>query len=158
MSEQTTSDDPRRQRLEEVIGAFLVAVDAGHKPDPNEWLARHGDLYPELAEFFADLGRMDKLVEPVKPAPSQPLAEPTMSVDSTEEGTARVGGPTRARRNASGCRAVRMLEMARANPPRWRRAHASAISATTSWEKCWAKGAWGSSTRLGSGASIAPWP
>ena len=89
MSKQTTSDDPRRQRLEEVIGAFLVAVDAGQKPDPNEWLARHGDLCPELAEFFADLGRMDKLVEPLKLAPSQPLAEPTMSVDSTEEGTPR---------------------------------------------------------------------
>jgi eukaryotic-like serine/threonine-protein kinase len=89
MSEQTTSDDPRRQRLEEVIGAFLVAVDAGQKPDPNEWLASHRDLCPELAEFFADLGRMDNLVEPVKPAPSQPLAEPTMSVDSTEERTPR---------------------------------------------------------------------
>jgi eukaryotic-like serine/threonine-protein kinase len=89
MSEQTTSDDPRRRRLEEVIGAFLVAVDAGQNPDTNEWLTRHRDLCPELAEFFADLGRMDKLVEPLKHAPSQSLAQPTMSVDSTDEGTPR---------------------------------------------------------------------
>jgi tRNA A-37 threonylcarbamoyl transferase component Bud32 len=87
MPDQTTSDDPRRRRLEEVIGAFLVAVDHGQNPDPQEWLARHPDLGPEVAEFFADLGRMEKLVEPLKPAPSQPLAQPTMSVDSTEEGT-----------------------------------------------------------------------
>ena len=38
MSNPTNPDDPRRQRLDAVIGAFLVAVDAGENPDPaNGW-------------------------------------------------------------------------------------------------------------------------
>ena len=61
-------DDPRRQRLDEVIGAFLIAVDSGQNPDPREWLARHPELRPELAEFFADRERLDHLVQSVGPA------------------------------------------------------------------------------------------
>jgi serine/threonine protein kinase len=63
MSETTNRDEPRRERLDGVIGAFLVALDAGENPIPTDWIARHPDLCPELAEFFADRERMDELVE-----------------------------------------------------------------------------------------------
>jgi hypothetical protein len=46
MLDQTNPDDPRRKRLDEVIGSFLVAVDDGQNADPREWLARHPELCP----------------------------------------------------------------------------------------------------------------
>jgi WD40 repeat protein/tetratricopeptide (TPR) repeat protein len=79
MSNPTNPDDPTRQQLDEVIGAFLVAVDAGQNPDPREWLARHPDLHPELAEFFADRDQVDALIEPPRPAPADRTGDPTVS-------------------------------------------------------------------------------
>ncbi len=69
MSDQADHDESRRRRLEEVIGSFLVALDAGPTPDPREWLARYPDLSPELADFFADRARMDNLIGPMRIAP-----------------------------------------------------------------------------------------
>ena len=66
MPDLTNPDDPRRKRLDEVIGAFLVAVDAGQNPSPHDWVARHPELCPELAGFFADRERLDDLFEPVR--------------------------------------------------------------------------------------------
>ncbi len=67
-ADRSDPDDRRRQRLDEVIGEFLVAVDSGQNPDPREWLARHPELQPELAEFFADRERLDNLVHAPRPA------------------------------------------------------------------------------------------
>ena len=72
MSDQTSQAQLRRQRLDEVIGSFLVAHDAGRKPDHREWLARHPDLCPELADFFADRACVDDLIEPMRAA-SEPV-------------------------------------------------------------------------------------
>ena len=69
MSEQTNPDDTRRERLDEVIGAFLVGDDAGENPSPADWLARIPAL-PELLQFLRP-GRMDALVEPLRMAPEQ---------------------------------------------------------------------------------------
>jgi tRNA A-37 threonylcarbamoyl transferase component Bud32 len=75
MPDQTNPEVSRLQRLDELIGEFLVAQDAGRDQDPSEWLARHPDLCPELAEFFADQERMDELVEPLRKT-----TEPTVDV------------------------------------------------------------------------------
>ena len=48
--DQPNRDNPRRRRLDEVIGAFLIALDAGQNPNPREWLAQP-ELCPELAEY-----------------------------------------------------------------------------------------------------------
>ena len=66
MGEQRETCDAGRQRLDEVIGEFLVALDAGQNPNPRERLSRYPELCPELAEFFADRERMDELVEPLR--------------------------------------------------------------------------------------------
>jgi len=88
MSEQTNPDDARRQRLDEVIGAFLVALDSGEKPDPQDWLARHANLSPELDEFFADRERMDDLLEPLKARPVEQAGDATDSMTTAPEGSA----------------------------------------------------------------------
>ena len=63
------ADDARQELLEHVIGSFLEAIDAGQQPDPQEWLARHPELSPELAEFFADRTRLQRLVARLRPEP-----------------------------------------------------------------------------------------
>ncbi len=57
----------RQRRLERVIAAFLEAVDTGRDDDPVDWLARHPDLNPELAEFFEDQAEFLRLIGPIQP-------------------------------------------------------------------------------------------
>ncbi len=87
MPDQPDRDNTRRQKLDDVIGAFLVALASGQNPNPAEWLARHPDLCPELAEFFADRERLDDLVEPLMAAPPQQAAAPTVSMPAEQSGT-----------------------------------------------------------------------
>ena len=60
--EATTTFD-REQLLDEVVTAYLKEVQAGHKPEPQAWLARYPQLEAELAEFFADRAALAGLPE-----------------------------------------------------------------------------------------------
>jgi eukaryotic-like serine/threonine-protein kinase len=64
----------REQLLDEVVTAYLKAVEAGQNPDPAEWLARHPDLAAELKEFFAAQQSLDRFAAPLRdlapPAPN----------------------------------------------------------------------------------------
>src|SRR5262249_5224455 len=65
--DQTQAFD-REQRLDEVVTAYLRALQAGERPDRRELLARHPDLAEELAEFFADRDRLEHVVGPIRSA------------------------------------------------------------------------------------------
>jgi len=76
MSQEPNSSPSRDQRVDEIIAAYLEAVDAGRTPDRQELLARHPDLAPDLQVFFADHDRVDQLAQPLRP-PSPPASRGT---------------------------------------------------------------------------------
>jgi hypothetical protein len=65
-------DSARDRRLEEVLHAYLQAVDAGQPPDRDALLRQHPEFASDLAAFFADQDAVAQLAqgmaEPVAPA------------------------------------------------------------------------------------------
>ena len=53
MDSEATLTADRERRLDEVVTAYLKAVEAGERPDPKQWLERYADLAEELSAFFA---------------------------------------------------------------------------------------------------------
>ena len=62
MSGETNESSVREQRVNEVIAAYLEAVDAGEAPDPKEFIAA------ELESFFANRDEFERMAEPLQPA------------------------------------------------------------------------------------------
>jgi serine/threonine protein kinase len=65
MSAASPARPDRQQRLEEIIAAYLRALDAGAAPSREELLVRQPDLAEELIEFFRDEDRVDALLGPL---------------------------------------------------------------------------------------------
>jgi serine/threonine-protein kinase len=87
----------RELLLDEVVTAYLKAVEAGHGGEPDEWLARYPDLAVELAEFFAAQQRIDRAAAPLRPVSPAGMADcPTLAPGEVSEapslGTVRYFG------------------------------------------------------------------
>jgi WD40 repeat protein/serine/threonine protein kinase len=54
------------QKLDEIVTAYLRAVEAGQDADPSAWLARYPELAEELAEFFAGQNSVDRVAAPLR--------------------------------------------------------------------------------------------
>src|SRR5271157_1981199 len=63
----------RADRLGEILGAYFVAVEEGRAPTRPELLAQHPDLASELAEYFAEQDRLDRMVAPLR-SPGSPAS------------------------------------------------------------------------------------
>jgi hypothetical protein len=66
MSASADDSSAREQRVNEAIAAWLEARDAGHAPNPDEFIAQHPELSDELKLFFADHDRFERLAGPLQ--------------------------------------------------------------------------------------------
>jgi thiol-disulfide isomerase/thioredoxin len=56
----------REERRDEAVASYLLALDAGQRPDPEEWVGRYPDVAEELRAFLADQQRLARLAEPLR--------------------------------------------------------------------------------------------
>src|SRR2546423_820227 len=56
-------DSARDRQLEEILHAYLQAVDAGQSPDRDALLRQHPQFASELADFFADQDEVARLAQ-----------------------------------------------------------------------------------------------
>ncbi len=67
MSSSESTSPSRQDRLNQILAAYLEAVEAGESPDRQALLTCHPDLADELEAFFADHDQMKALAEPIAP-------------------------------------------------------------------------------------------
>src|SRR5262245_58783375 len=66
MSNERSGTSAREQRLQEVLVAYLEAVERGQPPEARELLARHPEFAAELTELLANHARLDGLAAPLR--------------------------------------------------------------------------------------------
>jgi len=76
MTDDSIQPDSRQDRLSEAIAEYLRAVDMGQSPGREEWLARFPEVERDLAAFFDDQDRMNRIVEPLGTAEQSAAWDP----------------------------------------------------------------------------------
>ncbi len=92
MTSQHPDPSASNQHLDEVVTAYLKALEAGAPPDQQAWLKRFPELAQELAAFFAGQRQVEQLAGQLHPTiapanaaqeaptlvPGEPLASPSL--------------------------------------------------------------------------------
>ena len=93
-----SSASSRERLLNEVVAAYLQAVDAGRPPDRQRLIGQFPDFAAELQSFFADQDRLKRIAVPVdstsewgRLAAEPPPTDPVFLLPSAR-GTGRPSG------------------------------------------------------------------
>src|SRR4051812_49330750 len=86
----------RDDRMGQVLAAYIEALDAGQAPDREALFRQHPDLAEDLAAYFAQHDRFQRLVEPLRPiAQGIPLESRTQATASHQPPRTDPPEPTR---------------------------------------------------------------
>src|SRR5262249_10815232 len=77
--------------LDEAILTYLLAVDSGETPNPEEWLARYPQFADELRQFFAFERRLDNVGALPTPFSALDTPSPVSQEPAMPEGLVRAG-------------------------------------------------------------------
>src|SRR5262245_54528512 len=66
MASELTGQSDAELQLDEILASYMEAEEAGQSPDPQEFLRRHPELGPQLAQFFANQDQFDRLAAPLR--------------------------------------------------------------------------------------------
>src|SRR5262245_28220314 len=62
------NEETESTRTDEILAAYLCALDAGQTPEPSEWIVRHPELADELRDCFDAMDEVNRLAAPIRPA------------------------------------------------------------------------------------------
>ncbi len=68
MNRESACDSDHEGRLNEVLLAYVEALQAGREPDRRQLLAAHPDLRQDMEAFFAGHDAMERLAAPLREA------------------------------------------------------------------------------------------
>lgn len=77
--------------LDEVLSAYLQAIDCGSDPDRQQLLTQHPELAIELSSFFADLDNIEKDTRPLRRFAAARVAEAERLPSEPRPGLPRLG-------------------------------------------------------------------
>ena len=65
MNREFAGDSEREERRNQILLAYVEALDAGREPDRGQLLAEHPDLRPDLEAFLAGHDEVARLTAPL---------------------------------------------------------------------------------------------
>ncbi len=93
MSEPSDGSQTRQDRIDGAVAEYLELIDAGQKPDREQWVARYPDLRDELLAFLAGEAALDA---------THLVSEDSVAERSdVDESTAERGGSGSSRKSAA---------------------------------------------------------
>lgn len=92
MNTPQSEKSEHERRLDELVTAYLKAVEGGQHPSRQEWLARHPEFASELAAFFDAQEQVDRLAGSLRaPTPPDDADAPTMGPSEAASASSHLG-------------------------------------------------------------------
>jgi serine/threonine protein kinase len=92
MVRELTDDCEREERRNQILLAYVEALEAGREPDRGQFMAEHPDLRLDLEAFLAGHDEVARLTAPLRAAGKRVLAAPaSLSRDEPDEVSRGIG-------------------------------------------------------------------